>query len=160
MIALIWLLLSAVLAAVDQLSKDIVEKNVGYGEKITVIKDFFFITNHRNEGAAWGVLQGANYIFIPLSIILMTVMIYYIIKRKEKFLKVTLAIILGGALGNFIDRIFQGGVTDFLDFYIGSFNFPTFNFADMCITCGTILLAIFLLFIHKENGVKTDEQGG
>ncbi len=156
---MIWLLLSAALAAVDQFSKQIIEKNIGYGEKIAVIKGFFYITNHRNEGAAWGVLQGANFIFIPLSIIMMVAMIYFIIKRKEKFLKVSLAVILGGALGNFIDRVFQGGVTDFLDFYFGSYNFPTFNFADMCITCGTILLAIFLLFIYKENDVKVDEQG-
>ena len=147
---MIWLLLSAALAAVDQFSKQIIEKNIGYGEKIAVIKDFFYITNHRNEGAAWGVLQGANFIFIPLSIIMMVAMIYFIIKRKEKFLKVSLAVILGGALGNFIDRVFQGGVTDFLDFYFGSYNFPTFNFADMCITCGTILCLFLFLYTGER----------
>lgn len=157
---LIWLLLSAALAAADQLSKHFIEKSIGYGEKITIIKDFFFLTNHRNTGAAWGVLQGANFIFIPLSIVMMAVMIYFIIKRNEKLLKAALAVILGGALGNFIDRVLQKGVTDFLDFYFGSYNFPTFNFADMCITCGTIALSVFLLFIYKENGAGEHEKAG
>jgi signal peptidase II len=72
------------------------------------------------------------------------------IKYDNRFLRFALSLILGGAIGNYIDRVIEGKVTDFLLFYIGSYPFPIFNAADMAVTCGTILLAIYMLFIYKE----------
>lgn len=149
---MLWLIISAVILAADQTIKYFIETNIAMGEKVTVIKDFFYITYHTNTGAAHGILQNGNFIFIPVTIIAVIAIIYFILKRKEKFLKAVLAVLLGGALGNLADRIFKGAVTDYLDFYFGSYNYPTFNIADSCIFVSAILLVIFILFIYKEPG--------
>jgi len=153
---MLWFIIPAVILAVDQIIKHLIETGIAMGEKITVIENFFYITYHTNTGAAHGILQNGNFIFIPVTVITVIVIIYFILKRKETFLKAVLAVLLGGALGNLADRIFKGAVTDYLDFYFGSYNYPTFNISDSCIFVSAILLGIFILFVYKEPGDKTN----
>lgn len=154
---MLWITIVAILIGIDRYSKYIINKNIAFGERISIIDKFFYLTNHDNLGAAWGMFQNGRYIFIGLTIIVAAIIIVYMTKAQSKFLKLALSVILGGAFGNLIDRVYKGGVTDFLDFYIGSYHFPTFNAADMCIVLGTILLAIYLLFIYREPEKKTEK---
>ncbi len=158
---MIWALIAIVGFALDRLSKMWVVDNI-IANPITVIKDFFYLSHLENEGAAFSILQGKTVLFIVMTAIIALVMIGVLIKSKDKFLKATLSIILGGAFGNLYDRIFNDGkVIDFLEFRFGSYYFPTFNVADCLVVVGTILLAVYILFIHKEekkeNPVDSEE---
>lgn len=147
---IIWIIIIVLIVAIDQVSKYMIIKNVSYNKMIPVINNFFYITYHENKGAAWGIMQNKIYIFIPLTIILSVVMVYILFRTESKMLKLALSFIIGGAIGNLIDRISKGSVADFLDFHFGSYNFPTFNIADSFIVIGTIILAIFILFFYQE----------
>ncbi|NMB97864.1 MAG: signal peptidase II, partial [Clostridiaceae bacterium] len=125
--SILWIIIMVLIVITDQVSKQIVAANVKTGELIPVIDNFFYITYHTNTGAAWGILQDKRHILIPLTIIFSLVMIYILFKTKDKLLKLALSLVLGGAIGNLIDRMVKGGVADFLDFYFGSYHFPTFN---------------------------------
>jgi signal peptidase II len=155
---MLWIIIAAAIIVLDQAVKYLISISIGYGEIIPVIGDFFQITYYHNYGAAWGILQNGRYFFIPLTLIIVAAIFYIIRKSESKFLKLSLAILAGGAVGNLIDRIIRGGVTDFLDFHFGSYHFPTFNVADMAVVCGTILLAIYLLFIYKEPEKKIKDK--
>ncbi len=153
-----WIIIPIIVIAIDQLTKYIVVKNFALSEMIPVIDDFFYLTLHKNKGGAWGILQNSRLVFLILIPLVSAFLVYYIIKNKNRFLRFTLALILGGAIGNYIDRVVEGSVTDFLLFYIGSYPFPVFNVADIAVTCGTVLLAVYVLFIYKEPPkVKQDE---
>jgi signal peptidase II len=76
--------------------------------------------------------------------------LYLLIKTQDKIFQLTLTLILAGALGNFIDRIFRGFVIDFIDIYIGKYHWPAFNIADSCITVGFVVLMINILFLNKK----------
>ena len=77
-------------------------------------------------------------------------MIGYFIKSDNNFLRLALSILIAGAIGNFIDRLFRGYVVDFLDFYPFGYDFPVFNVADICVNVGVFLLVIYIIFIYKE----------
>lgn len=152
-----WIIISILIIAIDRISKYIVIENIAPGEMMPIIDKFFYITLHKNPGAAWGILQNSQIFFLIIIPIIAAFILYYMIKSKNRFLQFSLALILGGAAGNYIDRLFEGRVTDFLLFYIGSYPFPIFNAADMAITCGTVLLAVYMLFIYKEPPKKSDD---
>lgn len=147
---MIWAIIIGAIVALDQVTKYIVSENIEYGGLIPVIDGFFYLTYHENKGAAWGILQNGRYFFIALTVLFSIVVVYFLAKYQNRFLKLSLAFILGGAVGNLIDRVVKGSVADFLDFHFGSYNFPTFNVADTFITVGTILLAYYMLFIYRE----------
>lgn len=154
---MVWALIILAVFGMDRLTKEWVLNSVA-GNPITVIKNFFYIRHLENEGAAFSILQGKTIFLIITTIIVASVIIYLLIKNKNKFLRTSLAIILGGALGNFYDRVFRGGsVVDFLEFHFGSYLFPTFNLADTFVVIGTILLGIYILFIYKEPKAKRHE---
>ncbi|MDD2625443.1 MAG: signal peptidase II, partial [Bacilli bacterium] len=119
-------------------------------DSIKVIKNFFYITNINNTGAAFGILQDGGIIFIILSIIALVGLIRYVIIDKNivKLEAISYALVLGGILGNFIDRIMYGYIIDYLDFYFFGYNFPVFNLADMCMVIGFMII-IFNMFISK-----------
>ncbi len=156
---MLWIIIPIIVVAIDQLTKYIVVRNISMSERIPVIDGFFYLTLHKNQGGAWGILQNSKLLFLILIPLVSAIIVYYIIKNENRFLRFTLALILGGAIGNYIDRIAEGAVTDFLLFYIGSYPFPVFNAADIAVTCGTILLAVYVLFIYKEpQKAKQDEK--
>jgi len=154
-----WALIVILIVVADQLSKFIIVKNVEMGEMIEVIKNFFYITYIRNRGAAWSILQNGRYFFIVLTIIASLIIIYLLLKSKNRVYSLALSFILGGAIGNLIDRIVVGSVVDFLEFHFWSYRFPVFNVADTFVTIGTILLAYYLIFIYKEPTKATEMEG-
>ena len=147
---MLYIFIVAAVVVLDQWTKHIVLHTVGIGgEPVTVIDGFFYIVCHRNSGAAWGMLQNGRYFFIILTVVVFVFAAFVMIKIKDTIFRSLLSLFVGGALGNFIDRLINGSVVDFLDFYIFSYNFPTFNTADSCIVVGTISLAVYILF-HKD----------
>lgn len=153
---MIWIIIIAVITILDRVTKYLVVKGVEQGDAITVINNVFYIAHARNPGAALGILPKGRYFFIAMTFIISVALVYILLCKSNNTLqKVSLAFIVGGAAGNLIDRIFIGSVTDFLDFYIGSFHFWTFNFADLFVVTGTILLAIYLIFFYdnKQNKI-------
>lgn len=147
---MLWIIITVVVVVLDQITKYLVVRNIDLGEKIPIIDRFFYLTLHMNPGAAWGILKNGRVFFLILVPIISAVVIYYLLKNKNRVLRFSLSLILAGAIGNYIDRVLIGEVTDFLLFYIGSYPFPVFNVADIAVTCGTILLAIYMFFIYKE----------
>lgn len=143
--AILALIIAAISVAVDQLTKLLL-----YGKSVSVIGNFLWIQSAFNDGAAFGMLGGARWFFIVLSVPVMAIIIYILFSKKlgnSRFLGITLGLILGGIIGNLIDRIFLGGVRDFI--YFKSINFAIFNFADTFICVGMVLLVIFILFLYN-----------
>ena len=145
------------LFAMDQVSKHIVRLSIGLYEKNEVISRFFYITHIENEGAAWGMLQGSRWIFVSVTVIMITVLFTYMLKTKKNLYRYAGAIVIGGGLGNLCDRIISGKVVDFLDFYFWGYDFPVFNLSDTFVVIGTIFLASLIIFTEK---VKTDDTHG
>ena len=115
------------------------------GQSISVIDNFLYITSHRNEGAAWGILQGKMTFFYIVTLVVIGVVILWIRRldmKKEKLLIIALSLILGGALGNFIDRVMYQHVVDFINTYIFGYDFPIFNIADSALCIGVFLMGI------------------
>ncbi len=124
------------------------------GERITVIENFFYITSHRNSGAAWGILQGQMLFFYIVTAVVVIGIIYYMQKfaKNDTLLAIGLSFVLGGAIGNFIDRLFHQEVVDFADFYIFNYNFPIFNVADSALTIGVIIVIIATIMDERKKG--------
>ena len=148
---MMWIIISIVIVALDQVTKMIVLNNIEPDGAIIIIDKFFFLTNIRNKGAAWSILQNGRYFLITMTIIASVIIIYFLFKSSSKLLKLSLSITLGGAVGNLIDRVIVGSVVDFLDFNFGSYHFPVFNAADASVVVGTIILAYYMLFVYKEH---------
>ncbi|MFZ3576531.1 signal peptidase II [Virgibacillus sp. DJP39] len=150
-------IVAVILVVIDQITKWIVVKNMELYEQITIIENFFYFTSHRNTGAAWGILEGKMLFFYIVTVIVVIGVIYYMQKyaKDNKLLAVSLSFILGGAIGNFIDRIFRGAVVDFLDFIIINYDFPIFNIADSSLVVGVILVLIATFIDEKKKGNKT-----
>lgn len=148
--SLIWFIVTVAGLALDRISKMIIAQKLTEGDSFEVIKNFFYITHHTNTGAAWGILQNSTMILGILSVVVSIGLLYFYFKFDMWPARLSLAMIIGGALGNAIGRIFSGRVTDFLDFYVFGYDFPIFNVADMMVTIGTGILIVFILFFYKE----------
>ncbi|WP_379967092.1 signal peptidase II [Ectobacillus sp. sgz5001026] len=137
---------------VDQFTKWLIVTYMEYGDSISIIQDVLYITSHRNRGAAWGMLQNQMWFFYLITIVFVIAIVYYLKKfgKRDKLLGVALGLILGGALGNFIDRVFRKEVVDFIHTYIFSYNFPVFNVADSSLCIGVALLFIQTLMEGKK----------
>ncbi|MEH6940527.1 signal peptidase II [Bacillus sp. JJ722] len=148
---MIYYLLALVIIALDQITKILIVKNMDLGESITIIENFLYITSHRNPGAAWGILPGRMWFFYIITVIVVIALVYYIQKMAKThiLLGISLGLMLGGAIGNFIDRVIRKEVVDFVDTYIFGYNFPIFNVADAALTVGVALLMIFMFFEEK-----------
>ncbi|MXQ53421.1 signal peptidase II [Shimazuella alba] len=153
----LFFLLSIVIIALDQFSKWWIVHNMELYQSISVITDFFYITSHRNRGAAFGILQDQRWLFIIVtSCVVIGIIVYMIKMKKETILtKLALSLILGGAIGNFIDRIRTGEVVDFFHFQFGSYQFPIFNVADSALCVGVVLFLIASLTETKKEQVNT-----
>lgn len=150
MVYLIYLFVILFLVGLDQLSKSIIVQTIKLNDYIVVIKDFFNITYVQNRGAGFSILQGQMTFFYIITVIALIVLTYLLLKSKDKLSKSAYLLMIGGAIGNFIDRIFLGYVVDFLDFYIFGYNYPVFNLADSFLTIGVILMIISVLLEKKD----------
>ncbi|MED3624298.1 signal peptidase II [Neobacillus thermocopriae] len=146
----------------DQLTKWFIVNNMYIGESIPVIEDFLYITSHRNRGAAWGILQGQMWFFYVITVIVIIGLIYYLHRaaKGKMLLGISLAFMLGGAIGNFIDRVFRKEVVDFIHTYIFSYNFPVFNIADSALVIGVGLLMIQMIREERQSKEKTYGENG
>ncbi|MEW9050399.1 MAG: signal peptidase II [Neobacillus sp.] len=155
-------LIAIFIILIDQVTKWLIVTKMHLGESIPVINDILYITSHRNRGAAWGILQGQMWLFYVITVIVIVAIVYYIQKEaKGKWLLgVSLAFMLGGAIGNFIDRLFRKEVVDFIHTYIFNYNFPVFNIADSALVIGVVLLMIQMLRDEKEAKEKTYGENG
>lgn len=132
----------------DQLTKGLCRaylKNTESGT-IPVIKNVFHITYVENRGAAFSILQNQRWLFIAITIVISCVMFYYLLhmRKRHDVLTISICLILGGAIGNLIDRIWRGYVVDFFDFRL--INFAVFNIADSAVVVGAILFCAYLIF--------------
>ncbi len=145
-------ILAVIVIAIDQLTKWLVVENMELRESIPIIEGVFHLTSHRNSGAAFGILQGQMWLFFIATFIVTAVIIYYVQTQVKgnRWFGTSLGLVLGGAIGNFIDRLFHGEVVDFLDVYIFTYNYPIFNVADMALVTGVIMLIIYVILEEKQ----------
>lgn len=152
------LIITILLILLDQITKFICLQKLKPIGSLKIIENFFYLTYVENRGAAFGILQGARYIFIFLTISVLIICFYYykkIPKNKFEFLtKTSLTLIISGAIGNLIDRIFRGFVIDMFHFIFWGNDFAVFNMADIFVVLGTVLLAVVILF----NDIKKDKE--
>ncbi|MGB5397638.1 MAG: signal peptidase II [Gammaproteobacteria bacterium] len=152
-----WYGLSLLVIVLDQLSKQFAEAQLVYHKSIAVFPGFNFTLMY-NEGAAFSFLSDAGgwqrWFFTVLSVAISIVLIVWIkrLDSDKRILAAGLALILGGAIGNVIDRILFGHVIDFIDVYYQSSHWPAFNIADSAITLGACLLILDMFQEHKTNG--------
>lgn len=143
------------LVLLDQVTKQLIANNLEYAEQIVIIKGFFSITSHRNQGGAWGIFQGEMTFFYIVSVF-SAFLFYFLGKdvdfKEKKFYSIAILLMIAGGIGNFIDRLLFQEVIDFLDFIIFGYDFPTFNVADICLVVGVILFAIDVLWEDIFNG--------
>ena len=141
------LIVAIVILIIDQLTKKIITATMNIGDSYEVIPHFLNITSHRNNGAAWGILSGKMGFFYIVTLIILAVLIIFYIKETKynAFMQVAISLLFAGALGNFIDRLFNGEVVDFIDTNIFGYDFPIFNIADSSLTIGVIFVIIALV---------------
>lgn len=139
------LLTIATIVILDQFFKSLIIKKVMLYTGVEIIKDFFYITHIENQGIAFGLFKNRNTFFVITTSIVIFFLLYLTYKFYNKNIMLTycMSFIVGGALGNLIDRIKYGYVIDYLQF---TFFPPVFNFADATIVCGAIVLSLLLFF--------------
>jgi signal peptidase II len=154
-----WLWLSALVVVLDQLTKQLAEGMLVLHQPVAVLP-FVNLTLVYNTGAAFSFLAGAGgwqrWFFLVLTIVISIALIIWITRLKagEGRLALSLALILGGAIGNLIDRALYGHVIDFIDLYYGYWHWPAFNIADSAITVGAMLLVFDSLFGVQSTSSK------
>lgn len=146
-------IVAALLAGIDQIIKLIVTANLKSGGEISILNglvEFFYC---ENKGMAFGMLENGRLFFIVFTLAIIIALVIYTIKTKpkSKFLLASISLIIGGGLGNLIDRILYGYVIDYIQL---SFFSPVCNFADYCITAGTVMLVVYVLFFTSNEEDK------
>jgi len=151
------LLTALTLLVADQLSKALVVANLAVGERVGVLGDLVQIWHAQNRGAAFSLFQGGGIFFLVVSVASVAMVAYFhrSLLARPVWVHLVLGIVLGGTLGNFIDRLRQGYVTDWLSVGFGDTRFPTFNVADSSITAGIGLLVLYLFLSSPEREKAT-----
>jgi signal peptidase II len=168
-------ILAFVVLVLDQVTKWVIVNRLILNESRSVIGEFFQITSHRNKGAAFGILQNQRWFFIVITIVVVIGIVWYLkktIDEGKRLLPIALGLLLGGAVGNFVDRALFGEVVDFLQFNF-EFNFlnppvyytfPIFNLADSAIVVGVALIFLDALISWrreaKENAKSSNRESG
>ena len=160
------LILGLVITVLDQVTKYVVRLTFAVGESHPVIHGFFDLTYVRNTGAAWGILGGQNASLTILSIVMLAAILIF----RRSFLsdtwehRLALGLMVGGIVGNLMDRLRLGWVTDFLDFYCRGYHWPSFNVADaaICVGVGIYILSSMWLVSHPlhESRLKSGSTRG
>ena len=141
------LIVAIAILIIDQVTKRIIATTMNIGDSYEVIPNFLNITSHRNNGAAWGILSEKMGFFYIITIVILIVLVLFYIKEAKYnlFMQVAISLLFAGALGNFIDRLVNGEVVDFVDTNIFGYDFPIFNVADSSLTIGVLFIIIALL---------------
>ncbi|KAB8139152.1 signal peptidase II [Gracilibacillus oryzae] len=149
-------IIAVIVLILDQLWKSAIVKWMEVGQTIPLWEGVFHITSLRNKGAAFGILQGQRWFFIIVTLIVVLGIIYYLQTegRKNRRISFALSLLLGGALGNFFDRLIRGEVVDSLDFRL--IDYPIFNLADVFIVSGVALM-ILDMWLETRKGQQKQE---
>lgn len=152
-------LVAGLIIVLDQVTKYLIRANLALGEVYRPdlwITEFARIVHWQNTGAAFGMFQSLGNVFMILSMIVSAAIVYYFpqVPRKDRLIRLSMAMLLGGAVGNLIDRLYQGYVTDFLSF----FDFPVFNVADASISMGVVVLFFGMWLQEREKKASGDEE--
>ena len=154
LLALIFIIM---LVAVDQAAKFAASSYLQPVGSLSLIPGVLHLTYATNTGAAFGLFQGGRWFFVLLTLAVIGSIAYYFLKlpqsREYAWVRLTLILICGGALGNFVDRLLKGYVVDFL--HVTFIRFPIFNFADIFLVTGTFCLSLLLLFVIKDEAPLT-----
>ena len=147
------LFVSAILVLADQVSKTIVVRTMSLYESVPVIENFFHFTYITNDGMAFGIDFPFGYFIFSLVSVLLTIFLFWYlwsVRKDSLLIRLGLAMIIAGAVGNLIDRLMLGEVIDFLDFMIGNFHWYVFNLADSYVTVGMVLILTDSIFLEKK----------
>lgn len=146
------LVIAFICTFIDQVIKNVLISVLSIGSSISVIDGFFSITMLQNTGAAFSILSSSTLFLILISIVALNLIYFFLIKGKDlnKYEEIVYGILIGGIIGNLIDRIVHGSVIDYLDFNLFGYNFPVFNFADICIVISIILIIISICKGEKD----------
>lgn len=162
MIVFFWVL-TAVLTAADRVTKYFAEANITEGDIIRIVTagetDILSFSMHRNTGAAFSSFTGktAALAAVTAAAMLLIMVYFHRIKHKHPLMTAAYAMVIGGGIGNFIDRVLRGYVTDFIMLF--PFRF-IFNFADICVVVGAILLAVYYIFMDERYNKRFASEEG
>lgn len=161
------LIIAALSVAADQIIKYIVNSSIERGAHIDFIPNVLSLTHIRNAGAAWSMMEGKTWFLVLMPIAVMIAALVYMYRHRgsSKLMLVSLALVLGGGVGNLIDRIRMHEVIDYLKCEL--FSFPVFNFADICVVVGAAMFCVYMLFFDesakkdksKNKSDKADKSG-
>ena len=145
-----------VLYALDQVTKALVVANIPLGARYDVIGEFVQLWHVRNSGAAFSILPGATWLFVPVTLGAIGMVVYFhrTLRARGPWIQIILGAILAGALGNLTDRLRLGYVTDFVSVGIGNVRFPTFNVADSAVVLGIAALVTYLTFFDQPHSAE------
>ncbi len=155
-----WIILTLVLVVLDQISKWIVNQTIAINESVVVIPGFFSLSHVRNTGAAFGILSNQRWIFMVFTAVVIAVGVFLLASRRvrNRWGIFSLALIMGGGIGNMIDRVFLGEVVDFFAFNFWGYQFAVFNVADIFVCCGTFVLAFYVFLSKDFDSPKKEKQ--
>lgn len=157
-----YFVITIVILAFDQVTKFLTKKHMFLGQSKEIIGDFIRYTYIENPGMAFGIQIGNKKLFTIFSIVASMVIFFYLLRTRgdKRFVKIALSLILGGAIGNLIDRILYGAVVDFIDVGIAELRWPVFNIADSAVSVGMVILIAIILFEPKESEDKEEAEPG
>lgn len=147
---IIFIIIAALTVAFDLVVKFFTAEYLQPLGSVSLLDGVFSLTYVENRGAAFGIMQNKQYIFIIFTAVVLALIVIYLLKKKPqgKLPYYSLAFVAGGAIGNLVDRIFRGYVVDLFDFEL--INFPVFNVADIFVCVGAVLTAIYILLDKEE----------
>jgi signal peptidase II len=155
--AVLLLLTALAILVADQVTKALVVANLALGEKARLLRDLVQVWHAQNRGAAFSLFQGGTILFLVVSVVSIGMVAYFhrSLRDRSPWLHVVLGIVLGGTLGNFLDRLRQGYVTDWLSVGIGDTRWPTFNVADASVVVGIGILVVYLFLTSHDRREAT-----
>jgi len=151
-------IIAATIVIIDQITKFLTVQNIPLGDSMEIIPGIFSLTYIQNTGAAWSILEGQMWFFYIITLIVVVMLIYFLHKeaKDEPLFALAISFILGGALGNFVDRLHLQYVIDM--FQLDFISFPIFNIADSALTVGVIIMLLYVLKDEFFNKNKEEEE--
>lgn len=157
----ITLVIAIIVVLIDQISKGVINNTISLNEHIGVLGNFFYLTNIENYGAAWGIMANETNFLIIFTVVALVILWQYekLFKRKNSN-AIIFGFLVGGVIGNLIDRLALGFVRDFIGFKIFNYNFPIFNLSDTFIVIGAFLLIIAIIKKEDKYEVRSKKSTG
>ena len=147
-------IITVIALAADQFTKYLAVVSLKGAQPFVILEDLLSFTYVENRGAAFGILQDKKILFVIITLIVLAAIVSFLYKNYSStgnWLKVSMGLLMGGTLGNFLDRVRLDYVVDFVSVRLfNRFDFAVFNVADVCIVAGTIMLMIFIIFVEGK----------